>query len=300
MLMSDAQFNAFFEEKLQQWWSTRQNLPHGTAGRATREEAGGPAEGSGSRGGGASWTATGVARESDHDVDTDDDYEDVDEQIEFDTDELNTIIDGCGEKGPTWASLRALYPPAKSKFRYFAFTGPIIRDIAQAKLANIDTDLGHDEAYSQLGNLGAYAIGVLANRADSRSREKAIRILQSLVACALGARNKLQAGLQKRMGKAIEPYQAVLDISAAAPDHADDGFDAEMHTLYVKLQNNAKLASIMATKAKPTSDKPKEGFRKRGGHKQGFANRKGGNGNQKWSGHKHQSEKQSEKQPAKQ
>ncbi|KAJ2840436.1 hypothetical protein FBU31_000415 [Coemansia sp. 'formosensis'] len=180
--------------------------------------------------------------------------------------------------------------------------GPIIQDIVQAKLANINTDLGHDEAYSQLGNLGAYAISILANKADGRSREKAVCILQSLVACALRARNKLWAGLQKRVGKAIEPYQAVLDISAAASNHADDSFDADMHTLYIKLQNDAKLASIMATKAKPTSNKPKEGFQKHGGHKQGFTNHKGGNGSQKWSRHKHQSdkEKQSDKQPAKQ
>ncbi|KAJ2885091.1 hypothetical protein H4R27_001638 [Coemansia aciculifera] len=94
--------------------------------------------------------------------------------------EFDCIAAQCGNKAPSWAKLRKLYPPGQVQGSYLAFSGQIGCVVKQANIPNLEEDLHRDEVLSQIATLSVYA-----SAAFSAGRpEEAIDVLKIIVATA--------------------------------------------------------------------------------------------------------------------
>ncbi|KAJ2832301.1 hypothetical protein GGI24_001285 [Coemansia furcata] len=120
-------------------------------------------------------------------------------RFSFTTEELDSIYAQCGKQVPKWNELRAKYPPADSKLAHLQFTRDIQREIKQANIPYIGHDHHHDEVYSQIGAMAAYALAALSAGHNNR----AIAILQIIVSAAMYERERTRTRVKRRVSKAL-------------------------------------------------------------------------------------------------
>ncbi|KAJ2833512.1 hypothetical protein GGI24_000826, partial [Coemansia furcata] len=228
-------------------------------GPATQEESGAATPQEGAPSASAPCIAPVVTDDDEEDSDANADSQfGVAELVEvIDLAALESLMDGCGERAPTWAKLRKSLPMGKGKPGFLRFTGALKRDIEVAKIADLTNKLGVDEVLSRAATIAMYILGGLlydpwlATLNDGPAGTS-MDLLCLLVSALIQERRKQRAIINKSIAKSVPGYQVLVDMAEDDDKEGTDCLTTGQLQQYALFKSDSHLADAIG-KAKPAA-----------------------------------------------